>query len=223
MKMKFVLVVIAVLLVVVIGVIFVVANMNARQVANIMKARETAAPITYKRLSTEKEFPFLLSSKRLRGHKKNFSSSRYKSYQQAIASWPDVRSCLIAAERKKEQPNILLFDWQQVHSTEEAEVCLFRVMSSLDDIDKAMKWFQAQGFDSVKKLNSSSSGIGPDPWGQEYFSATWFMKSKGSPVGSNSVLHVIESIFPLAPYQLTVGVGFTSEEVVNVGVGYSRL
>lgn len=221
MNMKYLFLGIAVLLVMILGTIMFFANTHADQVAEIIKKRETFQPIAYKRLSSEKEFPFLRFGKTLSERRKYPPAANFRKYEQAVQRWPDVRSCLIISERTKETPNLLLFDWQQVRSTYQAEVCLFRVMSSLADVEKARQWFLAQGFDRVLKARTP---LNKRDNKEEVFSAYWNMRTKASPIGYDSIWQVIEKLpIPLKAYDVNIGVRFHSKEVTNVGATYSRL
>jgi len=220
LNMKYLLYGIAVLLVIILGTIMFFANTHADQVAEIIKKRETFQPIAYKRLSSEKEFPFLQFGKTLSERKKYLPAQDFRKYEQAVQRWPDVRSCLIPSEREKENPNLLLFDWQQVRSTEEAEVCLFRVMSSLADVEKAGQWFLAQGFDDVSKARIETSKSSQKTWGKEGFHAYWDMKTKATPIRHNNILDVIGAWIP---YRLSISIGYLSGEVVSVTAIYSTL
>src|SRR4051812_19154070 len=56
-------------------------------------------PILFKRLSDERNFPFLLFGRSLSTWKER---SDYYQYLEAISRFPDVRSCLMDSEKKKQ-------------------------------------------------------------------------------------------------------------------------
>lgn len=93
-------------------------------------------PLTYKYLATEADTPFLRWGK----------PPTEDAYRRAAQKWQDVRSCLVATEAKKRQPNLVNVDWDRLYSIEDGEVCLFRIFSSIGNLDGIGKWLRLQGF-----------------------------------------------------------------------------
>jgi hypothetical protein len=62
----------------------------------------------------------------------------------ALRRFPDLASCLWG-RRDLSSESLERFAWNRIDIDEEAEVCLFRVMSSLGGPAKAVDWFRSQG------------------------------------------------------------------------------
>ncbi len=103
----------------------------------------------YVQLSSEETHPFLFLGK--------LPPDNKKALKRAIAQFPDVRSCLVRSEKHKDRPNLLLLDWNAMHSEEAVEVCIFRIMSSIRNVRESRKWFEIQGFDETILSTSTIS------------------------------------------------------------------
>jgi hypothetical protein len=71
----------------------------------------------------------------------------YNALRSAVDTFPDVQSCLVESERGAYFPNLTRFDWARVKQPEDAEVCMFRVFSSIEDIEQSKEWLRSQWFD----------------------------------------------------------------------------
>jgi hypothetical protein len=99
-------------------------------------------PVPFKRLSDEKNFPFLMF-----GHPPSVwhKNQDYEAIRESVARFPNVRSCLIKSEKEKQIPNLTLFDWNAVKGTKDAEVCVFRIATSIGGIEGTKQWLISQG------------------------------------------------------------------------------
>ena len=91
----------------------------------------------YQTLANESDVPFL----------KHGEPPNKDEHKVAVKKWPDVRSCLIESERKKKTPDIRLIDWDQLYTVDEADVCLFRIFSSIGSVGGVIKWLEYHGFE----------------------------------------------------------------------------
>lgn len=116
--------------------------------ATVMKSPAFAEPFPYKLLSSEESVPFL----------KHGKPPIKDEHKVAVKRWPGVRSCLVESERKKQKPDIRRIDWGQLYTVEEADVCLFRIFSSIGSMKGSIEWLLFHGFkidgpyDSAKNL-----------------------------------------------------------------------
>ncbi len=84
------------------------------------------------------------------------NSNKWRSHRRSIRKFSDVRDCLVRSEQSKENPNLLLVDWDRVRFDHAAEVCVFRIARSLGDVGPLKDWFDYHGF-SVNGPNRSFS------------------------------------------------------------------
>lgn len=68
------------------------------------------------------------------------------AHKVALMDFPDPRSCLENAMEELSPENLKRMDWDRIDNEAEAEVCMFRLLGSYEDISSASDWFEAQGF-----------------------------------------------------------------------------
>jgi hypothetical protein len=104
-------------------------------------------PTPYVRLAKQEAEPFLFQGKVV-----DVDHPWYSDYKKALRRFPDVRSCLTTDEREKPQPDLRLIDWGTIGSIREIDVCVFRIASSIEDIETIQFWLRHHGF-TVGKLS----------------------------------------------------------------------
>lgn len=136
-------------------------------------------PVSYVRLSTQKAKPYLHQGSVMKSN-----HGQYFSYRRAIRKFPDVLTCLQKEQRTKKYPDLRYIDWGAIGSNYEAEVCIFRIMSSIQNAELSRKLFSAIGFDTplLKTGNAASFGMGGRSEGVYYTSFGWN-------TGKNGVLY----------------------------------
>lgn len=78
------------------------------------------------------------------------------SQKVAMMDFPDPVSCLRKAETDDLSIDRLKeMDWDRIDNDEEANVCVFRLLGSYENLSYATGWFKAQGFDVPEKFSSS--------------------------------------------------------------------
>lgn len=108
--------------------------------------------IEYEQLSNQSSAPFLFL-----GRIMNETRPRWQDYRQSINQYSDVRFCLEESEQLREAPNLLKFDWEGISGRASTEVCLFRIMKSLNDVDRMENWFSYFGFSTQLSLKKNGS------------------------------------------------------------------
>ncbi|MEE9389043.1 MAG: hypothetical protein V3U96_10565 [Paracoccaceae bacterium] len=103
-------------------------------------AADDGCKIPYKYLSTEETDPYLVSG--------NPPSKRADI--KAAKRWPSARSCLIEEERNSESPNISKIDWGKMRLHEDVEVCMFRILSSINSVTISKQWFISIGLTDAR-------------------------------------------------------------------------
>jgi hypothetical protein len=101
-------------------------------------------PIPYMRLSKQETEPFLFYDDVV-----DANHPWAYDYGAAIRRFPDVRSCLIEKERNKPQPDLRQIDWVAIDNIREIEVCVFRIASSIDDVESVKLWLQYHEFAKI--------------------------------------------------------------------------
>lgn len=102
---------------------------------------DNSCTIEYDHLANQETDPFLFLGKVV-----DNLHPQWMRYRLALWRYPDVVSCLEKSEREKEEPNLLELDWERVGTGSGAEVCVFRVASSLGSADRTLTWLQYQKF-----------------------------------------------------------------------------
>ncbi|MEX2693357.1 hypothetical protein [Rhizobium mongolense] len=125
----------------------------------ILGSPVNAADIAYHRLSNEKDFPFLMN-----GRAAYDLPQAGAGYRDSIKRFPDVRTCLKKGERWKARPDLSQVDWAAMRLTKDFDVCIFRILSSIADLDESHRWFVGQGF-AVRPVRRepASSGWSKSP------------------------------------------------------------
>ncbi|PLP56228.1 hypothetical protein CYK37_27200 [Mesorhizobium loti] len=68
------------------------------------------------------------------------------AHKVALMDFPDPHSCLENAMEELSPENLKRMDWDRIDNEAEAEVCMFRLLGSYEDMSSATDWFEAQGF-----------------------------------------------------------------------------
>jgi hypothetical protein len=114
-------------------------------------------PIPYVRLAKQETVPFLFLGKTV-----DEDHPRYGDYRRALRRFPDVRSCLIEREREKPQPDLRRIDWDAIQDIQEIEVCIYRIVTSIGDIEIAKLWLRYHGFTVGQLTRIYSGGYVPE-------------------------------------------------------------
>ena len=166
--------------------------------------------IEYDHLATQESDPFLLI-----GYVMNSEQARWSQYRRAMKRFRDVRSCLIEEEKEKNNPNLLLMDWQETGTGRGAEVCIFLIARSLGSIERHQQWLTFHKF-RVKGLTQIfTQDFTPDFANQvvSYVSGFWtteqYRALNSSWFSSLTGLEIVQGYqvrFQYSDRQLVVGV-----------------
>jgi hypothetical protein len=107
-------------------------------------------------LTSQDTRPFLFS-----GFDMTPESPRWHQFRKPIARFDDARPCLMKEERSKPVVDLTKIDWKNLKSLPEQQVCIFRIMTTLDDPEAAAVWLKENGF-LVTKLRRTRPP--PEPW-----------------------------------------------------------
>lgn len=98
-------------------------------------------PIPYVRLAKQETEPFLFLGKVV-----DEDHPRSGDYKRALRRFPDVRSCLVEKEREKPKPDLRQIDWDKIRNIKDIDVCVFRIASSIEDIENIKLWLLHHDF-----------------------------------------------------------------------------
>ncbi len=173
-------------------------------------SRESECRLEYDHLATQETDPFLFS-----GHLMDKEQPRWQQYRKALRRFPDVRDCLVRAERDKPEPNLLLIDWSRAAGSADFEVCLFRIARSVGSSDRILTWLKYHEFRMISasrfRNDTYQSQFENDP--EFYVQASWSKEYKQEVHGKPWF-----DLFPDATD--TVSIQFNSNmEVVGVHAG----
>jgi len=63
-----------------------------------------------------------------------------RDYTAALVKFPDTKSCLVKEEQNKARPDLRFIDWDKIRNVEDADVCVWRIFSSLNSSARANQW-----------------------------------------------------------------------------------
>ncbi len=120
-----------------------------------------AAVIPYNRLTDEVSYPFQQSYPAQYNYSPSLDAKR--DHNPPIRKFPDVRACLIKSEQKKETPDLRLINWDKIRTVTDADVCTWRIFSSLGAPERAREWLKFHN----AHLSSRPAIIVAGKWGRE--------------------------------------------------------
>lgn len=168
--------------------------------------------IEFNYLSNQKTDPFVFG-----GMVVDEKHPRWREYRKALQRFPDVQSCLLQEEATKAMPNLLRFDWDHVGTGGGAEVCGFRVFSSLGEVKKIEAWLDFHGFTfaGVTRVFSESYQPTNELKRVSQLTAVWAVDQYRTK--HPSLLATLTGVEFLRSYKLVVEFN-QSNKVVGVGV-----
>lgn len=169
---------------------------------------EEACMVPYFRLSDEGQIPF-----KHKGRMLEPGDEPYRKFQRAVQRFPSVLDCLQEAEHESDTPNLNLVDWKNIKNAAEFEVCLFRIHTSIRDIEVSKNWFEEQGFilGVSGELPYHLTRLYGDTAPGYKFIVEWSNKTNGLPYGSNPIHNWWNR--RLTP-SMNVSVSFSSEDEI---------
>lgn len=169
--------------------------------------------LDYGHLANQETDPFLFLGKTV-----DETHPQWSKYAQVIRRYDDVRDCLIKSERNSENPNLSLIDWKRVGTGRGAEVCVFRISSSLGSIDWTMQWLSNQRFNHRGTARVFSESFTPhfDTQPVSNLSAQWSIDQYRE--YKPSWLHSLFNFDIIYGYTLAVGFD-QNNRITGVNVG----
>ena len=166
-------------------------------------------------IDTVQEYKFLLFGKTIEELSLSWPESKIRPYRRAIEKFPDLDSCLIAAEDAD------TINWSIIKTTTELEVCLSRIHTYLGDVHKSEEWFLQQGFKVIVYDYPPDS----QPYRHHRVNASWLVPSSGPLKNRKAPMSGVRIFFEefLAIAGISVGININQEGLVtHISAGYTR-
>ncbi|WP_237358592.1 hypothetical protein [Rhizobium etli] len=136
------------------------------------------------------------------------------SQKVAMMDFPDPASCLKRAEtdvlsldRLKEM------DWDRIDNEDEADVCMFRLLGSYENLSYATDWFEAQGFRVFDNFSSAHPYIERD--GTQRVAAGYSIRKNGPKFPTTGI---VRRAFRSIPYSMIVNATWSKDGKRLIGV-----
>lgn len=151
-----------------------------------------------------------------------YSREMNEAAMDAAARFPDPQSCLVDGEENQQSHETLRIDWTKISRTNEAEVCIFRLLSALGGIEASRPFMEAQGFSMPPRSFSPENPYVERQDGALRISAHWSIRNNGPKFPTRGVLGRIGAS---VPYGMSVSVYFSQDgnSVLAVRIGYITL
>lgn len=117
----------------------------------------------------------------------------------ALMDFPDPESCLKDGVKTLTPENLKKLDWDRIDNASDAEVCVFRLLGSYEDLSQATAWFEAQGFDVPKSFSSAKPF--PTSDGKLRVYGSYSIRKSGPKFPTRGV---IRRLFRSIPYAMNV-------------------
>ncbi|UWU18328.1 hypothetical protein N2599_24100 (plasmid) [Rhizobium sullae] len=143
------------------------------------------------------------------------------SQKVAMMDFPDPASCLKTSEtdglpldRLKEM------DWDRIDNTDEANVCMFRLLGSYPNLSYATDWYEAQGFRVPDNFSSARPYLEQD--GTQRVSASYSIRKNGPKFPTTGI---VRRAFGSIPYGMSVDATWSKDgkQLQWVETGFSTL
>lgn len=138
----------------------------------------------------------------------------------AMRVFPNVESCLVRGADPTKHEDLSRMDWDEISTTGEAQVCVFRLLHEWGGVADAQLWLEQQGFHVSSMNNSVLPYVAPN--GTTRVDAGWSIRENGPRYPTSGV---IRRIMWAVPHRMTVNATFNANgsELLYVNIGFSTL
>lgn len=139
--------------------------------------------------------------------------------QVAVWEFPDAESCLKAVPADLSSDERLLWmDWERIQNDAEAEVCMFRLLGSYQDLSHATAWFEAQGFNVHEQFSSANPSVERD--GKKRVAAQYSIRKNGPKFPARGA---VRRMFRSISYSMSINSTWSPDGKQLLGVTVSYL
>lgn len=107
---------------------------SENSVVNLLKPVEA--------LTSQQTRPFLEYGKEMAP-----DAPKWELYRLPLKRFPDTVSCLQESEQSKDIVDLLLIDWKAPENRNGVEICIFRILASMDSVEEMHTWLSYHEFD----------------------------------------------------------------------------
>ncbi|KEJ90319.1 hypothetical protein [Sulfitobacter donghicola] len=139
----------------------------------------------------------------------------------AMLDFPNPDTCLKKEAFSDVGIDLTQMDWDRIDNSEEAEVCMFRLLASLGGMDNSEDWLEAQGF-RVSPNSSNARNPYEERDGTLRVVAYWSIRDNGPKFPTRkSMRRLISSI----SYVMSINTAWSSDrsKLLYVGLGFITL
>lgn len=139
----------------------------------------------------------------------------------AMLDFPTSDSCLQKEAFSDSGTDLARMDWDRIDNSEEAEVCMFRLLASLGGMKNSEDWLEAQGFRiSPNGFNAQKPFEERD--GTLRVTAGWSIRENGPKFPTR---RPIRRLFYSIPYGMSINTAWSSDQskLLYVGLGFNTL
>jgi len=161
--------------------------------------------------SSEADIPFRFVGKTIG------ESPFLRRFVPSVEKFANILSCLKGEARVLHKPSLGDFDWDQIDSDEDAQVCLFRLATSYATIDDLENWMESQGLRVNRRIVGYIDAANAP---ETIVNANWPIKEKGPLYRSNMLQGWLNS---LTAYGESLSVTYRQGlGVYSTDAGYTR-
>ncbi|MES0863200.1 hypothetical protein ABLN87_12665 [Ruegeria sp. SCPT10] len=149
-----------------------------------------------------------------------FSHRMNISVVRASYRFPDTQSCLESGADAGIREDLLRMDWDEISTTGDAKVCMFRLLHEWGGVAEAASWLEAQGFRVGENFNSEKPYENRD--GTLRVDGGWSIKRNGPRFPTSGI---VTRILKAVPYGMGVRATFSEdgEELLYLNIDFSTL
>ena len=156
-------------------------------------------------LATQTDHPFMFS-----GEVVDEQHPQWDNFRRTLRTFPDTQSCLTKGSRTGDQFDLTQFSWRGLRGSREIEVCLFRVATTLRDVDKMAAWLTTQEFEYVGINETAWSSIAGNST-ERRVSGRWSIQKMREKRVGWPLLYSLYVILPPRFFGVSVTFGDTNE------------
>ncbi|MEM9475118.1 MAG: hypothetical protein AAGA71_07480 [Pseudomonadota bacterium] len=156
-------------------------------------------------LATQTDYPFMYSGRVI-----NEQHLQWDNYRRTLQKFPDAQSCLTRGSRTGDQFDLTQFSWRGLRGSREIQVCLFRVATTLRDVDKMAAWLTTQEFEYVGINETAWSSIAGNST-ERRVSGRWSIQKMREKRVGWPLLYSLYVILPPRFFSVSVTFGDTNE------------
>lgn len=138
----------------------------------------------------------------------------------ALLDFPDPASCLQDGAGDLSPESLKRMDWDKIDNDAEAQVCIFRLLGSYEDLSHETGWFESQGLHVSDGWSSARPFKDSD--GTLRVTGSWSIRENGPMYPTKGI---IRRLFRSIPYGMGINASWSGDgkTLLHVTIGFSTL